>query len=491
MFLSHILPGGCKILLMDMFNEPVVFVDIETNGGAVGRGSVIEIAAIRVEQGEIVNTFTTLVNPGNPVPHWITNLTGITNSDLVQAPYFEDIAEQLKQILEGAIFAAHNVRFDYSFIKNHFKQLDYDYKPKLFCTVRMSRALYPEHKGHSLEKIISRHGIAVADRHRAYADAQAILDFTKLVFTEKGSEAFELAKIKQFKTKSLPPNLDAKYLEGVEDKPGVYIFETESGSTLYIGKSVSLKSRIKSHFTQDTAINKEMRLSMQSHKLSVIETSNELEALLLESSLIKEKNPILNRQLRRVKSHFVFMADTNEQGYRTIAIADKDLAKVADLSAIYGMFTNRAKAKTSLETHLKTFSLCPKLLGLEKTKGACFQYQLGRCRGACIGKETPQSYNLRIELALERTKIDHWPFKSSVAISDGKGDMIVVNNWIIEGYLTPVEDSEPDFRPIERSFELDTYRILRSYLLKNKGKLSIKPIDLSLFRTQDFESGVA
>lgn len=181
-----------------MFDEPIVFVDIETNGGmAGGRGRITEIAAIRVESDIVTDTFTSLVNPGGPLPHWITKLTGITDADLVQAPYFDEIAESLKRIFDCAIFAAHNVMFDYSFLRHHFDILGYEFQPKLFCTVRLSRALYPEYKGHSLEKIIRRHKVNVDNRHRAFADTQAIVDFTRLAFEEKGKTLFDAAKAKQ------------------------------------------------------------------------------------------------------------------------------------------------------------------------------------------------------------------------------------------------------------------------------------------------------
>jgi len=181
-----------------MFDEPVVFVDIETNGGMAGaRGRITEIAAIRVEDEAVADTFSSLVNPGGPLPAWITDLTGISDADLVQAPYFDEIAESLKGIFAGAIFAAHNVHFDYSFLQDHFARLGFDYRPKLFCTVRLSRALYPELKGHSLEKLIQRHNLVVDARHRALADTQAIYDFTKLAFAEKGKTLFDAAKAKQ------------------------------------------------------------------------------------------------------------------------------------------------------------------------------------------------------------------------------------------------------------------------------------------------------
>ncbi|HET9098628.1 MAG TPA: 3'-5' exonuclease, partial [Candidatus Saccharimonadales bacterium] len=154
-----------------MFSEPVVYVDLETTGVSAQRAKIIEVGAIRVEDGEVVEEFKSFINPGAPIPYFITNITGITDADVVQAPYFEDIAYQLDQILKGAIFIAHNVRFDYSFIKNQLESSGYKFRPKMLCTVRLSRALYPEARGHSLEKIILRHGLRVSARHRAYDDA--------------------------------------------------------------------------------------------------------------------------------------------------------------------------------------------------------------------------------------------------------------------------------------------------------------------------------
>jgi DNA polymerase-3 subunit epsilon len=376
---------------MSMFEEPVVYLDIETSGGSLATSRIIEVAAIRVENQEIVEEFTTLLNPGTSIPSWITNLTGITTNDVAPAPFFEDIAYQLLQILDGATFIAHNVRFDYSYIKKELQACGYEYNPKLLCTVRLSRALYPECKGHSLEKIIARHAISVSARHRAYDDALAIKDFSELAYHEKGVEAFQAAVQKQFKTRSMPPNLREADLAAIGHTPGVYVFEDKEGSPLYVGKSVNLRNRVLSHFNQDTKHVKEMQLSLGVHTVRTVETKTELEALLLESSMVKDLLPIHNRKLRRVKSHFVFLKSTDEQGYTTIRIADVDLSEQADLSQIYGMYASRAKAKAALEEKRQTYRLCPKLLGLEHGKGACFMYQLGKCPGACKGSEPPSA----------------------------------------------------------------------------------------------------
>jgi DNA polymerase-3 subunit epsilon len=463
-----------------MYAEPVVYVDIETSGSNFVSSRIIEIGVIRVEDGEIVREFKSLINPGAPLPYWITKLTGIRDCDLTDAPYFEDIAYELNDILKDAVFIAHNVRFDYSYIKRQLEAYGYKYSPKLLCTVRLSRALYKGVKGHSLEKIIARHDIAVDARHRAYDDAKAIMDFAELAFREHGQEKFEEAVARQIKTRSLPPNLDASYMDGVKHSPGVYVFEDETGSPIYVGKSVNIRSRVLSHFNSDTKIGKEMKISQNTHSLRTIETRNELEALLLESKMIKDLMPIHNRMLRRQHSSFVLVKTETVEGYSNIEIHDVELSTLENLSCIYGVYASKAKAKASLEDKLRTFDLCSKLLGLEKTAGACFLYQLGKCKGACVGKEAVGLYNARIEIALMRSKIESWPHKTPMVISTGDGTNIVVDNWIVLGYIEEVEEAEPVFRAIERSFDLDTYKILRSYIKKHLNSLKILPFNMTI-----------
>lgn len=163
-----------------MFDYPVVFVDIETTGGSYRNSRILEVAAIRFEDGKITREFSTLLNPETYVPSNITALTGIRSSDVQDKPTFAEIAPELMDILQGAVFIAHNVRFDYSFIKQEFHSIGIEFSPKLLCTVRLSRALYAVHKGHSLAKLIERHNIPVMERHRALEDARAMLHFTQI-----------------------------------------------------------------------------------------------------------------------------------------------------------------------------------------------------------------------------------------------------------------------------------------------------------------------
>ncbi len=457
---------------MRMFEGNAVFVDIETNGGNGPRGRVIEVAAIKVAGGEIVDTFTSLVNPGSDVPHWITRLTGITNSDLVDAPYFEDIAAQLYDFMTGSIFVAHNVLFDYSFLKREFAVAGYDFRPKLFCTVKMSRALWPEHRGHSLEKIITRHSITFAARHRAYDDALAMYEYVKLTITAKGPEVFRENIARQLKTKSLPPHVDEAVILGLPETPGVYIFEDDSGAPLYVGKSVNIRSRVRSHFTSATTIAKELKMTLASHNVTYITTETEVEALLLESAKVKELQPVFNRQLRRKTKQSVFLREFDPHGYETIRIESTDLSQHQSLDDVYGVYTTRSQAKARLEAAAKTFQLCPKLLSLEKAAGACFRYQLGLCKGGCIGAESPELYNRRVELALERSKIESWPFASEVIVRISQTRSIIVDQWIVKSVVEHAYD-EPTFTSVEGGFDIDTYKIIRSYIRKHPEMISL------------------
>ena len=450
-----------------MFDYPVVFVDIETTGGSYRNSRVLEVAAIRFENGKVTREFSTIVDPETYIPSYITSITGITSADVAGKPVFADIADELAEIMEGAVFIAHNVRFDYSFIKQEYSLLGRQFSPKLLCTVRLSRALYSTQKGHSLAKLIERHNIQVASRHRALDDTRAMMQFTMIAFEEHGFELFNEAVAKQLKTQSLPPHLDIAQINTIENVPGVYIFRDETKLPLYVGKSVTLKKRVMSHFQSPDS--KELKISQQVHHVETIKTGSELAALLLESKLIKELHPIYNRLLRRA-SLFAMLVKSEDNGYTTLTVKMGEIDAGTNLSEIYGIFKNRTSAKKKLEEIIRVFNLCPKLMGIEKTKGACFNYSLGKCKGACIGLESVELYNRRVELALEHSKIAMWDFPSAVAVPINEdGESVVVENWIIQGFLTA--EGEMVVNDIEPNFDVDEYKIIRRFLLQNKSMI--------------------
>jgi DNA polymerase-3 subunit epsilon len=469
----------------NILDQPLVFVDIETNGLNFVRGRVIEVAAIRVEHNQIVHEFSSLIDPETELPPFITSLTGITSEDLRDAPPFHQIADDLHEVLQDAIFVAHNVRFDYSFLKQEFKRVGKPFLPKQLCTVKLSRALYPEEKSHKLASLIARHGFSYTNRHRAYDDAAILLQFMRHARTSFTPEQLGQAIAKQLRQPALPKDLSPDLIQNLPETPGVYIFEDEHGGPLYVGKSINIKKRVLNHFGQDHAITKEFALSQTVKHIRTEQTPGELSALLRESALVKELQPLHNRQLRRLSKLLLARQTYNETGHITIALEEANRIDPDEASSILAVYPRRSSAKSSLETLRMTFDLCPKLLGLEKTTGACFQYQLHKCRGACVGKEPSTLYNERLLTAFEHQRIRAWPYKGAILIEErGSGDTthsIIVDKWCVLGEVTQEQYCEPIVSLMDKQFDLDTYKILQSYLIHNIRQINVRPLNFRDF----------
>lgn len=165
-------------------------MDIETTGGSPFSSRITEIGAIRVENDKVVGTFNQLLNPEQHVPTFITRMTGISDDMLWEAPLFRSIADDLDVFLEDAIFIAHNVNFDYGFIKAAYHEMGNKFAMDRMCTARLSRRLYPDQPRHNLDTIIARHGFVVKDRHRALDDAKVLYEFYQKALTEHGLEVY-------------------------------------------------------------------------------------------------------------------------------------------------------------------------------------------------------------------------------------------------------------------------------------------------------------
>ena len=377
------------------------------------------------------------------------------------------------------MLVAHNARFDYSFLHHEFRHVGITFTPKQLCTVKLSRALYPQMTRHRLSDLIAFHDLSFINRHRAYDDALVLVQFWQKLQLDHELDAIESAIKAQFTSPSIPRHLNAASIRALPTGPGVYIFEDGDGTPLYIGKSINIKKRVLSHFTNDTRESKEFKISQNVRHVSHIETAGELSALLLESSLIKQHMPVYNRQLRRVRTLAITERHYDASGYATLSLSSLNMSDVPACNNIVAMHPRRAAAKNSLLAAVKTFDLCPKLCGLEKAKGACFSYQLGKCRGACTGKEAPERYNARLLAAYTDRGVDAWPHDGPVIITEqhehgNRQTGFVINNWIIEGVVTAEADCEPVFERYDKEFDLDAYTILRSYLLRNPDRVIIK-----------------
>jgi DNA polymerase-3 subunit epsilon len=467
-----------------ILDGPLVFVDIETNGLNHVRGRVIEVAAIRVEAGKIVQQFCSLIDPETELPQFITRLTGITPNDIKHAPTFDQIADELVEVLHGAVFVAHNVRFDYSFLKQEFGRLGMVFLPKQLCTVKLSRALHPDVIGHKLADLIKRHNLQYSKRHRAYDDAAVLWQFINYARKQFPAEQVEAAIKLQIRQPALPKAIEPKLIKNLPEAPGVYIFQDEAGRAMYVGKSINIKKRVLSHFGRDHAESKEFKIAQSIHHIETITTSGELSALLLESQLVKELQPLYNRQLRKTKKLTLTKLNKNDAGYLVAYLDEANGITPDEIGSILAVHPGKAKAKRHLVETAKTFDLCPKLLGLEKATGACFLYQLGKCRGACIGKETKELYNQRLRIAFDRQRLRDWPYDSAVVVKEAMPASqiehgIVVDQWCVIGEITQEAYCAPSVKLYQKIFDLDTYKILQSFLGAKAGNLTVTQLSPS------------
>jgi DNA polymerase-3 subunit epsilon len=350
--------------------------------------------------------------------------------------------------------------------------------------VRLSRALYPTQRHHKLQNLIDRCGIVVESRHRAYDDARAMWHFIQHAQDNFPALQLEAAIKQQIKSPSLPRGLQPELVASLPEQPGVYIFQDENSSPLYIGKSVNIKQRVMSHFSADHTYESEFKISQQVADIKALPTGGELEALLLESKLVKEKQPLYNRQLRRQQKLTIARQAISPDGYITVDIQDTDMINPTEIGDILGVYTTKGKARDFLNQAMKDYGLCPRLMGLEKGRGACFLYQLKKCSGACCGLETYQEYNHRLLNVFAGRRLQEWPYDSPVLIQEDffnseKLSSLVVDQWCVIASITQEPECEPVVNYQDKMFDMDTYKILRSFLTAKMHKLTIKPISLS------------
>jgi DNA polymerase-3 subunit epsilon len=459
---------------------PLAFVDIETTGSHLRCDRIIEIGILRVEEDKLVRTYKQLINPETYLSPFIEQITGINAHDLEDKPTFEQVKEEIMEILDGATFVAHNVRFDYGFVKNELKRYGISYSAKQLCTVRLSRTLFPEFHHHNLDALIKRFNFEIENRHRAFDDAHVLWKFYQALPHIFPQEKIEKTIFSLMKKPSVPINLDETMLEILPEGPGVYLFYGDGDVPLYIGKSINIKERVLAHFGSDHESSKELSITQQIKRIETIETVGELGALLKEASLIKKHQPIYNRQLRKTKKIVFLRKNTTPKGYDTIEIGETKKISADDIKEFLGIFTSKKKAKDYLRRQAEEHQLCEKLLGLEKGSGPCFGSKIGRCKGACLGHEKPISYNIRFIEAFSSRKIKSWPYKGPIRITEydsieNRQEEFMINEWCLIGQIDD-----------EKIFDYDTYKILVRYIFKQHNQKNIinltdEPMDIDSY----------
>jgi DNA polymerase-3 subunit epsilon len=459
-----------------LLEGPVAFVDVETTGGHTARHRVIEIGLVAAKDGELEYEWSTLVNPGFPIPAGIQHFTGITDEMVRCAPFFEDVAQELERRLDGRLFVAHNARFDYGFLRSELARTGRKLTNRMACTVRLSRRLYPEMERHNLDAVIAHHGLSIEARHRALPDAQALWQFWCVLANRSQREEVEDALREISYLKSLPPHLPSTLADDLPEAPGVYRFFGEADALLYVGKARNIRTRVLAHWQSSSRDAREQRLGEATRRVDWIETAGELGALLEEARLVRELKPLHNRALRGCRQVFTWVVADDGAAPE---LAPMDLLPLTfEHSDAFGLYRSEAAARRALRLVAKEHQLCLKALDLEDSGGSCFAYQLGRCAGACVGKEDLRLHTMRLKMALANERVRTWPFRGPVGIRErsarGIEQLHILDSW---RHVATIE--EADAMPSRRRlmpFDADVYKILSRYL---NGRARIRVIDLS------------
>lgn len=445
-------------------------VDIETTGGTARSHRIIEVAIVTVDNGKITDSYSTLINPGMVISPFITALTGITNAMVNDAPRFADVAGLILEKTEGRVFVAHNVNFDYSFLKQEFDVLGIKFDRKKLCTVRLSRKIFPGHKSYGLGTLTGRLGISNNDRHRALGDALATARVLELLIKNDTCDFIGQSLKRTSREATLPSNLPKQIFDQLPEKSGVYYFHDGKGKVIYVGKAKSIKSRVLAHFTGESGSSKRL-FHENVVDISYELTGNELIALLLESREIKRLWPEYNRAQKVAFSNHGLYKYADRNGYERFTIS-----KIQPGSRPILNFRSFQEGRAFLNVWVREFRLCPKLCGLQKSESACFDHKIGLCDGACDGDIPSEDYNERVKLALNTLE----EYKKTYAIV-GAGrepqerSLVLVENGIYLGhgytdYHIPAksfEDLKERITPFNDNHDIQ--KILNSHLKQPNG----------------------
>lgn len=438
-------------------------IDVETTGAAAKYGKLTEIAIILHDGIAVTQTFSTLINPECNIPYNITRLTGITNEMVADAPKFYEAAKKIIELTAGKIFVAHNAMFDYSFVKEEFKRLGYDFKRKTICTVKLGRKLLPGHRSYSLGNICADLEIQITDRHRAIGDALATAKLFEILIQQNN-----LLESSLFVENTYP--LSKERIAKIPARTGVYYFYDAQGNLIYIGKSKDIHQRVLTHFN-NSQTKKAIEMRNRITDVSWEETGSELVALLLESAEIKKHKPLYNRSQRRSAFNYGLFSFEDSSGYLNLRIN-----KIEGDEIPLTTFHFQQEGLDYLHNLAQKYALCKKLCHLDNSAAGCFNAQLHDCYGACTGAEGAESYNLRVNKSVHALRyrsqnfflIDQGRTKNENAIVK-----ILNGQFIGFGYLSidyTIQHLESLHECIQRYPDnRDIRTIIKGYINRNKN----------------------
>lgn len=482
--------------LLDLTPDEACFsvLDVETTGINSSHNNIIEIGIIKVQNNIVIDQFSSFINPGRAIPIFITNLTGITDDDVYDAPFFEDVAFDISEFLQYSIVVGHNLPFDMGFIKREMRLAGIqNFQPLQLCTLKLARRIFPQLKSKSLGNVAHHLAIKVEDAHRATGDAEATAKILyKLIDAIKNETSINnLKELIEYQfspsTGMKRPKLSKKMnsdLAVVPNNPGIYYFLNAKGEVIYVGKAKSLRERIRSYLTDSTQ-RKSKKILDKASRIKTETTNSELTALLTEAEMIKALKPKFNKLLKKYSSKYYIKFEMTNHFPKVSITSDFDF----DGNDYFGLYVSRRKAQKIIEVIDKTFSLRECEEKEFKQKRGCFLSEIGRCTEPCVNNDI-ELYRSELEKVYEflygkhQNTINRLLNKMKAYSDELKFEKAGEIKEILTLVLNQIHKSSLLQEPLNRAnvfIEVTGYNYEKDYLLLLEGKVFIKKYLLNAY----------
>ncbi len=444
----------------------LAIIDLETTGADPTRDRITEIAILLTEGDVLLERWSSLVNPGMPIPPRIEQLIGITDAMVADAPDFAALMPAIRRQLEGAIFVAHNVRFDYNFMRAAFEREEQSFHAPTLCSVKFSRALFPQFTRHGLDAIIERRGYRIDARHRALDDAQIVWQFMQDCQQEQSPERIAQAWQRALST-TPQPRMPIGDLEALPECAGVYVLRNSHGHALHIGRSRNLRSEVLGLFSRqsDSRLKSYTRTT---HSVDSFPAAGDFEAQLLELRL--QRSEAGNKAPPEWAWGWQWQAD-DTPGAAQLQLRNLSGSDPASWgSDCFGCLRGEQEARKLLRDLCNKHRLCPRRVGLEFGLGACHAHALGKCAGVCGGHESAAQHDARMLAALASMRLRDWPGTGALLIAEHdeaqqRSAFHVFDQWCHLGSSSSLAEAQTLAAAAPpRRFDAALYRLLQRWL---------------------------
>lgn len=437
-------------------------VDVETTGGTTHNSRITDISIFITDGRQVLDEFSTLVNPEVPIPSFITHLTGIDDEMVSGAPVFKEVAEQILEFTSDAIFVAHNVNFDFAMLTNEYRRLQYTFEREKLCTVRLARKYILAHRSYGLGNICADLGIPINGRHRARGDAEATVELFHQIFLK--SEGHPTMMDEKW-LKGMPAGLDRLVIDRLPETAGLYFLYDDQGNALYIGACGNIFKKVTRLLTSKAKRAIELKSSLAD--VDFEETGSELIAKLKLPAMLDKHQPAFNNRAKKT-SKWEVTSYTDLFGYVHL-----DLIPMASEKGL-GFFNTRKEGEVYLSKLVNKYQLCGHLSSISSNTNC----QSQNCMGACRQLEPVESYNARVSQALEQKTFSRSDFVILEQRVQNQQPFVMIegHEYIGYGQIGEYDEGIADPRDLKNHLNTDSnsfekMAIIQAYLMKHNPKI--------------------